>query len=67
MNKEIIDFLQASVIDANKYPTKEESLKHITSYVTYTPLIKQFIKHLIIYYQLYYVMNIIKMVLFLRL
>ena len=38
MNKEIIDFLQASVIDANKYPTKEESLKHITSYVTYTPL-----------------------------
>ena len=37
-NKEILDFLQASVIDANKYNTKEEALKHITSSVAYTPI-----------------------------
>ena len=35
---EIIDFLQASIIDANKYMTKEDALRHITSYVAYTPM-----------------------------
>jgi DNA-directed RNA polymerase II subunit RPB2 len=37
-NKEILNFLQASIIDANKYRTKEDSLKHITSSVAYTPI-----------------------------
>jgi DNA-directed RNA polymerase beta subunit len=36
--QELLDFLQASVIDANKYPTKEDSLRHITASVAYTPL-----------------------------
>ena len=31
-------FLQASVIDANKYMTQEDSIKHIVTYVAYTPL-----------------------------
>lgn len=35
---ELKDCLQASVIDANKYMTKEDALKHITSYVAYTPM-----------------------------
>ena len=38
INNEIVDFLQASVIDSNKYHTKEDALKHITSYVAYTPM-----------------------------
>ena len=36
--KEITDSLQASVIDANKYTTQEDALKHITSYAAYTPI-----------------------------
>jgi DNA-directed RNA polymerase II subunit RPB2 len=37
-NAEILDALQASIIDANKYPTKEEALRHITAYAAYTPI-----------------------------
>ena len=37
-NAELVRFLQASVIDANKYMTREDALKHITSYVAYTPI-----------------------------
>ena len=36
--KQILDFLQASIIDANKYMTRDDALKHITTYVAYTPL-----------------------------
>jgi len=35
---ELTNCLQASIIDANKYMTEEEALKHITSYVAYTPI-----------------------------
>ena len=34
----LLDCLQASVIDANKYLTQEDALQHITSAVAYTPL-----------------------------
>lgn len=36
-NKQILQSLQASIIDANSYTSYEEAIKHITSYVTYTP------------------------------
>jgi DNA-directed RNA polymerase II subunit RPB2 len=36
--QELLDCLQASIIDANKYPTKEDSLRHITASVAYTPM-----------------------------
>ena len=35
---ELLDCLQASIIDANKYPTQEDSLKHIVSMVAFTPI-----------------------------
>ena len=35
---ELTQCLQASIIDANKYMTEEDALKHITSYVAYTPI-----------------------------
>jgi DNA-directed RNA polymerase beta subunit/intein/homing endonuclease len=35
---EILQMLQASVIDANKYMTKEAALRHITASVAYTPI-----------------------------
>uniref|UniRef100_A0A6C0F273 DNA-directed RNA polymerase n=1 Tax=viral metagenome TaxID=1070528 RepID=A0A6C0F273_9ZZZZ len=35
---EMLTFLQASIIDANKYMTQEDALKHITSSVAYTPI-----------------------------
>ena len=35
---EILKFLQASIIDANKYPTQEDALRHIVASVMYTPL-----------------------------
>ncbi len=35
---ELLDNLQASIIDANKYPTQDAALRHITSYVAYTPI-----------------------------
>ena len=37
-NVELLNFLQASVIDGNKYMTQEDSIKHIVTYVAYTPL-----------------------------
>jgi len=36
--KQMLEILQASIIEANKYLTYEESIKYITSYVSYTPL-----------------------------
>ena len=38
-NQDILNFLQASIIDSNKYMTKEDAIRHINSYVAYTPLI----------------------------
>ena len=35
---QILRFLQASIIDANKYMTKEDALRHITASVAYTPM-----------------------------
>ena len=35
---EVQRFLQASVIDANKYMTQEDALRHITASVAYTPI-----------------------------
>ena len=36
--KPMLENLQASIIEANKYMTKEESIRFITSYVIYTPI-----------------------------
>ncbi len=36
-SKELLDCLQASIIDANKYLTQEDAIRHITSFVAYTP------------------------------
>ena len=36
--KEILQGLQASIIEANAYMTQEECIKYITSYVMYTPI-----------------------------
>ena len=36
--KTVLQFLQASIIDANKYMTQEDALRHITSSVAYTPI-----------------------------
>ena len=35
---ELLDSLQASIIDANKFPTQEEALKHIITMVAFTPI-----------------------------
>jgi DNA-directed RNA polymerase beta subunit/intein/homing endonuclease len=37
-NKLMLDALQASIIDANKYMCQEECIKYITSFVMYTPI-----------------------------
>ena len=37
-NKDILQFLQASVIDAKNYMSEDISISHINSYVAYTPL-----------------------------
>ena len=37
-NIELLRCLQASIIDANKYMTMEDALRHITSMVAYTPI-----------------------------
>jgi DNA-directed RNA polymerase II subunit RPB2 len=34
----LLEALKASIIDANKYLTKEDCIKYITSYVMYTPI-----------------------------
>lgn len=36
--RKILDFLQASVIDSNKYMTQEDALRHIAASVAYTPI-----------------------------
>jgi len=36
-NKEMLKFLQASIIDSNKYMTQEDAIKYIVSCITYTP------------------------------
>lgn len=38
LHSDILEFLNASIIEANHYMTKEDSLKHITSYVAFTPM-----------------------------
>ena len=35
---DLLRFLQASVIDGNKYMTQESAMTHITTYAAYTPL-----------------------------
>ncbi|MEI6882636.1 MAG: Hint domain-containing homing endonuclease, partial [Bacteroidota bacterium] len=37
-NKELLDALEASVIEADKYLTQEECIKYITNYAMYTPI-----------------------------
>jgi len=37
-NKEILEKLQASIIEANKHMTQEECIKYITSFVMFTPI-----------------------------
>jgi DNA-directed RNA polymerase II subunit RPB2 len=37
-NKQLLEALQASVIDSNKYLTQEECIKYITTHVMYTPI-----------------------------
>jgi DNA-directed RNA polymerase II subunit RPB2 len=37
-NKKLLEALQASVIESNKYITQEECIKYITSHVMYTPI-----------------------------
>ena len=35
---ELLDSLQASIIDANKFPTQEDAIKHIITLVAFTPI-----------------------------
>ena len=35
---DMLEFLNASIIEANSHMSKEDALKHITSYVSYTPM-----------------------------
>lgn len=37
-NTQLLQLLQASVIDGNKYMTQEDAIDHITTYVAYTPI-----------------------------
>ena len=37
-NKSMLEALQASIIESNKYMTKEECIKYITTFVMYTPI-----------------------------
>lgn len=37
-SQDIVKFLQASVIDGNKYMTQESAMEHITTYAAYTPI-----------------------------
>jgi DNA-directed RNA polymerase II subunit RPB2 len=38
IHEELLSYLQASVIDANKYMTQEDAMRHITSLVAYMPM-----------------------------
>jgi len=37
-NADILNALQGSIVEANKYLTQEDAIKHITAHVAYTPL-----------------------------
>jgi len=37
-SQDVVKFLQASVIDGNKYMTQESAMEHITTYAAYTPI-----------------------------
>jgi DNA-directed RNA polymerase II subunit RPB2 len=37
-NQYLLEYLQASIIDSNKFITQEDAIQHITSYVAYTPI-----------------------------
>jgi DNA-directed RNA polymerase beta subunit/intein/homing endonuclease len=37
-NHELLECLQGSIVEANKYLTQEDAIRHITSYVAYTPI-----------------------------
>ena len=37
-NAEVLQCLQASIIDANPYMTEEDAISHITTYASYTPI-----------------------------
>jgi DNA-directed RNA polymerase II subunit RPB2 len=37
-NNYLLEYLQASIIDSNKFITQEDAINHITSYVAYTPM-----------------------------
>lgn len=37
-NNIILNFLQASIVDSNKYMTQEQALKHITSFSSFVPI-----------------------------
>jgi len=37
-NKDMLDALQASIIESNKYMTQDECIKYITSFAMYTPI-----------------------------
>ena len=37
-NTELLKCLQASIIDANKYMTQEDAMRHVTAQVTYMPM-----------------------------
>ena len=38
LHTDILKFLNASIIESNHYMTKEDALRHITSYVAFTPM-----------------------------
>lgn len=38
LSQDILNFLRASIMDASKYITKESAIRHITTYVAYTPI-----------------------------
>ena len=40
-NKKLLLYLQASVVEANKYLTQEDALRHITSFAAYTTMDKE--------------------------
>ena len=37
-NQDILNYLQGSIVDGNKYMTQEDAINYITSSVTYTPI-----------------------------
>ena len=38
LHTDILKFLNASIIESNQYMTKEDALRHITTYVAFTPM-----------------------------